>query len=275
MTFWQLLAATWSWDPSVIAGCLMLAAVYLLAVKFRVNRHNGWFLSGLLVMYLALESPLEEFGDTYLFSAHMAQHLLLVLVVPPLLLWGIPPRLARQLINGSPAGAAERLLRRAPVAWLLAGVTLWVWHLPTLYNATLLDERLHIFEHLTFLVTATIFWWPVLTPLPESRLDPLASIFYLFAAAASNAALGIILTFAEPGLYPAYIHPHDELGILPALRNQWGLTLAVDQQVGGLLMWVPGSLVYLAGIVAALVYWYGAPEDDPPRQPASTVSAPS
>jgi len=215
-----------------------------------------------LAMFFALESPLEALGDTYLFSAHMLQHLLLILLVPPLLLLGMPRWLTKLILDWSLPKVVEPKLGRPLVAWLVGVVTVWVWHLPILYNATLLDENIHILEHVSFLITATIFWWPVFHPMPEQRAAPLTTIIYLFAAAASSSALGIILTFAPAGLYPAYLQPFDTLGILPLLRSEWGLTPAVDQQVGGLLMWVPGSLVYLSGIIGALARWYSISEQD-------------
>lgn len=266
MTTWQLLTGAWTWDLSVIIGSVALLGLYLAAVHFRFNRQTVLFSAGVLVMFFALESPLEALGDTYSFSAHMLQHLLLILLVPPLLLMGMPRWLTRLILNWPLANRLERILGRPLVAWLLGMVTLWVWHLPVLYNATLLNEKIHIIEHLSFLVTATIFWWPVLAPLPERRLSPLATIPYLFAAAASSSALGIILTFAPAGLYPAYLQPFDTLGILPLLRQEWGLTPAVDQQLGGLLMWIPGSLAYLAGIIGTIGHWYGTPEEDVEHQ---------
>ena len=272
MTTWQLLTGAWTWDLSVIVGSIALLGVYLAAVHFRFNRQTVLFSGGVLVMFVALESPLEALGDTYLFSAHMLQHLLLLLLVPPLLLLGIPRWLAQLILDWPVASRVEQVLGRPVVAWLLGTGTIWIWHLPRLYNATLLDENIHIIEHLSFLVTATIFWWPVLNPLTERQLAPLTSIFYLFAAAASSSALGIILTFAPVGLYPAYLQPFDTLGILPLLRQQWGLTPAVDQQLGGLLMWVPGSLVYLAGIIGAISRWYSMPDEDVDH-PVAIISA--
>jgi len=262
MTLWQLLTTTWTWAPSVIGGCVALVGIYLAAVHVRFNRKTVLFVGGVSVLFVALESPLEALGDTYLFSAHMLQHLLLILLVPPLLLLGIPRPLGQLLLTYPFTRRVEQILSRPVVAWLLGTGTVWVWHLPLLYNATLLSETIHIVEHLCFLVTATIFWWPVLNPVVEKRLLPLASIPYLFAAAASSSGLGIILTFASPGLYPAYLHPVDTLGLLPLLRQQWGLTPAVDQQLGGLLMWVPGSLIYLSGIIGALARWYGQPDEN-------------
>jgi cytochrome c oxidase assembly factor CtaG len=87
-------------------------------------------------------------------------------------------------------------------------------------------------------------------------------LLYLFVAMAASSVLGMLLTFTPPGLYPAYLHPVDRLGILPLLRDGWGLTPAADQQLGGLLMWIPGSLVYLGAMMITLVRWYSAPEED-------------
>lgn len=98
MTTWQFLTSTWSWEPSILLGCALLLAGYLAAVRFRLDGRQLLFVAGDLVLLLALVSPLDELGDTYLFSAHMAQHLLLVLVVPPLFLLGIPPQLAERVL---------------------------------------------------------------------------------------------------------------------------------------------------------------------------------
>jgi len=262
MTTWQLLASTWSWDASVLVGCAALIGGYLVVVRSRITSKTLFFIAGVLVMLLALESPLEKLGDTYLFSAHMAQHLLLILIVPPLMLLGIPRWLAQRVLDWPLARRIEHILNRPLLAWLLGMGTLWVWHVPALYNATLADENIHIVEHLSFLVTSSIFWWPILSPLTERRLAPLATIPYLFAASAAASILGIILTFTPPGIYPAYLDPNDEIGALPLLRDSWGLTPTADQQLGGLLMWVPGGLAYLSGIIGALARWYSMPEED-------------
>ena len=136
------------------------------------------------------------------------------------------------------------------------------WHVPALYNFALAHEPVHIFQHLSFLVTATIFWWPVLHPLPEHRLPTGAAIAYLFAAAAENSILGIVLTFMPVGHYPAYLHPKDELGALDLIRNRWGISAAQDQRLGGLLMWVPGCSVYFVAILAIIGQWYARPDSE-------------
>jgi putative membrane protein len=260
MTTWQLLLSAWHWHPSVLLGCAVLVVAYLRALRFRWFSVTPLFLAGVLLLLIALLSPVHTLGDSYLFSAHMLQHLLLLLVVPPLLLLGIPAPPIGRALHVPAMRSVERVLGQPLVAWILGIGAMWAWHLPALYNAALGNQGVHIAEHLCFLVTATIFWWPVVVPAPWSRLAPFAALLYLFAAAAASSLLGIILTFAPPGLYPAYLQPADRLGILPLLREGWGLTPAVDQQLGGLLMWIPGSLVYLGAMIGGLARWYGAPD---------------
>ena len=263
MTTGHLLAITWTWEPSILIGCAALVALYFgLRREIKLDRRALLYCTGVAAMFFALTSPLEKLGDTYLFSLHMLQHLLLLLVTPPLMLAGMPPDLMQRFLDRPRVARLERILGRPLVAWILGMGTIWIWHWPALYNAALLDENIHILEHLCFLVTATIFWWPILAPVESRRLQPLATIPYLFAAAAASSALGIILTFSQPGLYPAYVTPVDRYGALSLIRDTWGLTLAVDQQLGGLFMWVPGSLVYLSAILVGLARWYATPEED-------------
>lgn len=262
MTTSDLMRAGWDLEPSVIAGCAGLLALYFWRVPASTFRRIS-FSAGILVMFLSLCSPLDALGDDYLFSAHMAQHLLLILIVPPLLLLGIPEGEARRWMRVPRIAAAERVLGAPWTAWLAAIGTMTLWHLPLLYNFALAHEPVHIVQHLSFLVTATMFWWPVLGPLPERRMLPGVSILYLFAAVAENSALGIVITFMQLGHYPAYLHPEDELGALSLIRNEWGLSAAGDQRLGGLLMWVPGCSIYFIAILGILGQWYGQPEVEP------------
>ncbi|MGH9396868.1 MAG: cytochrome c oxidase assembly protein [Terriglobia bacterium] len=262
MTTGQLLTSAWDWEPSIVVGCIGLLIGYAVAVRFRFSRTAWFFAAGVVVLLLALVSPLDTLGDTYLFSAHMLQHMLLILAVPPLLLLGIPGDVARRALAFPVVREMEQVLSKPVLAWTAGIGTMWIWHWPPLYNAALASEGIHIFEHLSFLVGATIFWWPVISPIKDLRLPPLAAVIYTFAACSAHTMLAILITFAPVGSYPAYLNPADALGILPMLRNQWGLTPLADQQWGGLLMWVPACLVYLTFILLTLARWYGMPEAD-------------
>ncbi len=262
MTLSQLLVAGWHPKPEVFAGCALLGAAYLLGARPPAGRAL-LFLGGLAVLLLSLVSPLDTLAHTYLFSAHMAQHLLLTLIAPPLLLLGLPPRFVRRLLAPAPLRRIEGALARPLPAWGLATATMWIWHLPALYGLALGDNGIHVAQHLLFLATATLFWWPVLAPAEEpAALAPWAATLYLFTAMASGSVLGIILTFAPPGLYPAYLRPADALGLLPLIRGGWGLTPDADQQLGGLLMWIPGGFIYSLALIGTLARWFDAPEEE-------------
>ena len=263
MTLGQLLIKGWTWYPEIILGCMLLASAYLILAKFELNGRTVYFLIGVFVLFLALVSPLDILSDDYLFSAHMLQHLLLVLVVAPLLLLGIPPDWLKRLLDWKPAVRVESILGHPLLAWIIGVMTIYLWHLPVMYNAALQSENIHLLQHLSFLVSATIFWWPVILPLKEKRrLSSLSSMLYIFAGAVANAVLGIILTFAPVGLYPEYLHPHDPLGILPLIREGWGLDPQTDQQLGGLLMWIPGGLAYLSAILIVFAHWFSESDED-------------
>ncbi len=261
MTTSKLLLTAWDFEWSINLGCLALLILYFWKVRAGIWQRLS-FVLGILVLSLSLQSPLDVLGDTYLFSAHMAQHLFLILIVPPFLLLGISECATRSWLMVPVVARAERVLGNPYIAWFAAVITMTIWHLPALYNYALAHEFVHIFQHLTFLVTATMFWWPVLHPLPERRLATGTAVAYLFAAAAENSILGIILTFMRVGHYPAYLHPADELGALSLIRDGWNVSAAFDQRLGGLLMWIPGCSVYFAAILGLLARWFSDADTD-------------
>ena len=253
----ELLLAGWNFTPSVIVGLVTLVAAYLYATgPLRRRRDLGppvtrgqaaAFYGGTAVLAFALLSPLDRIGDGYLFSVHMVQHMLLVMVVPPLWLLGTPGWLVRAAVR-RPAGLrVGRLLTHPAVAFTLFNVNFWLWHAPALYNATLTNEWLHAFEHLTFLVTAVLNWFPILSPAPDvlPRLSLPGRIIYLFVSCQPMVLLGAGLTFLRAPLYTPYL----------AAPRIFGVSALGDQQVGGLIMWLPGNAIYLLAISIAFFHW--------------------
>jgi putative membrane protein len=257
MSAWQPWSVGWDWEPSVVAGCVGLAIGYFALMRKRELGRASYFLVGVALLLLDLVSPIDTLGDLYLFSAHIVQHFLLALVIPPLLLLGTPQWFGKAALKRPWVNKLERALGQPPVSWLLGVGAMLAWHIPALFNAALANEALHIVQHLSFLVTGTIFWWPILGPLEERHLQPLSAVSYLFSACVCCSLLGAFLTFGPVGLYPAYLNPEDKLGILPLLRDNWGLDPKSDRQLGGMLMWVPGCFVYLSGILSTVIRWYG------------------
>jgi cytochrome c oxidase assembly factor CtaG len=207
-----------------------------------------------LTTLVALVSPLDALGAA-LFSAHMVQHLLLVMVAAPLFaigdpatasLWALPLGARRSLgawwLRRRSLRAAWRALRAPAVALSLHVAAMWLWHLPALYDRALADQRVHELEHATFFLTALLFWWVLLRP-HGRRLGSGAAVLYLFAAALQSTFLGALLTLARRPLYTAHF----------GTTRAWGLTPLEDQQLAGLFMWVPAGLVYLAVLAPIVV----------------------
>lgn len=261
MNIWQVLSSTWNMEPWVLISALALLVGYGIATGFKLTKLSALYISGLLIFVLALVSPLDFLGRTYLFSAHMMQHILLLLVVPLLLLLGIPKALAEKALKIEPIGSVMRVLGNPVVAWFFGVGAMWVWHLPSLHDTVLANDSLYIAQQISFVLIGMIFWWPVFAPVESRRLSPLVSTLYLSSACLGCTILGMLITFAGAGLYTAYLNPVDSIGILPLIRGELCLTPGVDQQIGGLTMWVPGCLIYLTASMVTIARWYGASED--------------
>jgi putative membrane protein len=246
MTTYQFLTTAWEWNPTLLFLCLLTLVGYFLA--FGLRGRPAYFVGALVIFLVALVSPLNALADGYLFSAHMVQHILLVLIVPALLLLSLPHSLSipRPL----------RTFTHPLIGWIAGVGAMWLWHAPALCNAATTLRAVSVIQTTSLLLMGSVFWWQILAPCNADRLSPPAGIVYLFTACTACSILGIILTFAPVSICPAYQQPVDRLGILGTIRGQWGLTSDRDQQIGGLIMWVPMCLIYLTAILAQLVRWH-------------------
>jgi cytochrome c oxidase assembly factor CtaG len=246
----ELLLHAWTWRP-ILAGVLAAGVgLHLGLVRLRHPARTLALGGAVLAVVLALMSPIEALARGTLFSAHMLQHLLLVLAAPPLALLSLPRRSREAPRHRVPAFAY----------WALGVGAMWVWHVPTLCNAVATSGPARALQTVSLLAMGTAFWWPILAPRLEQRLSDLPSIAYLFTACLACSLLGITITFAPVEVCSAYLQPTDPLGVLPLVRGGWGLTPALDQQLGGLLMWVPGCAVYASAILAVLArFLVGSP----------------
>jgi putative membrane protein len=247
-----------AWDPSLAVWSLCLVALLVHATYFRArhSRHSVYFVAAVGVFFLALASPIGVLARGYLFSAHMLQHLLLLLAVPPLVLLGLPRqaiastgRVGRE--SGRGAGAVSYAL-----PWSAGIGAMWLWHERTLCNAAGSSPSVQWFQTASLLAMGLLFWRPILAPRMEHRFRPFPAILYLFSACIACTVLGILVTFSPVAVCSVYAHPVDELGALPLLRDGWGMSSSVDQQLGGLMMWLPACLVYAAAILATLARYY-------------------
>ena len=250
-TLWSI--HSWRWDIGIIGPLVVFAALYVVgAVR---QRNHGWtrhslFAAGWLSLVFALDSPLHPLGEQ-LFSAHMLQHEILILVSAPLIaashpgatcLWAFMPGQRAKI------GSAVHRVESSPVvqfliapltAWIIEAVALWGWHIPSLYQATLRSDTVHAAQHLSFFLSALLFW-SALYGVGRSAMNYGTATFYVFGTAVHCSALGALLTFSTVIWYPAYLKT----------TSAWGLTPLEDQQLGGLLMWVPSGVVFiLIGLV--------------------------
>jgi cytochrome c oxidase assembly factor CtaG len=256
---------SWSFEPAIATSIVLLAVAYLVGLRRLWSRGRGRgismrqsvnFFGGLAVLSIALLSPLDRLAGS-LFSAHMVQHLLLILVAPPLLVAAstgtalglalpIPARRKVRAWERHPWFAAVTRVLSQPVAVLMLHVTaLYLWHLPVLYQAALNDDLVHGLEHASFFGTAWLFWWLILDEKGRRKLGDGAAVLFVFLAGLASGALGALLTFAPRALYP-----------LQALgAGAWGLTPVTDQQLAGLIMWVPAGVVYLLTAAVLFLRW--------------------
>ncbi len=268
MNISHFLGTAWSFEPWVFIFALALLGVYAVLPGSRLDGKFLLFASGVMLIVLTLVSPLDYLGRNYLFSAHMVEHILLLLVIPLMLLSGIPERAAERAFMVPLAGGIIKFLGSPVPAWLLGVGSMWVWHMPSLHETVMRSESLYIAQQISFVLTGVIFWWPVFAPVRAARLSPLSSTLYLASACLGCTVLGMLITFAGAGLYPSYVNPADSAGILSYLRNDLCITPGVDQQIGGLTMWVPGCLIYLTASLVTIARWYASPESDPVTAPA-------
>jgi putative membrane protein len=248
----DLLLHAWTWRPVVAAALGGVFAVHFARLR---RSHPGRTLALLAAgaaVVLAAMSPIDALARGTLFSAHMLQHMLLSLALPPLLLLALPSTPSANQIVSAPH-------RTPPVAtWAMGVGAMWIWHAQALCNAAATSDAVRALQNVSLPAMGLAFWWPILGPRVDQRLPDLTAIAYLFTACVACTLLGVSITFSPVVVCSAYGHAADPLGALPLVR-EWGLTPAVDQQLGGLLMWVPGCTAYAGAILAIVARFYGAP----------------
>ena len=253
---YQAIFEEWS-PPIFLTAMVLLSAVVYIRGWFAIRKTRpaqfpvwrlGAFLLGLVTIWLAIASPLDGFADALL-SAHMVEHLLLMSFVPPLLLLGYP---AVPMLRGLPRVLIVRLLgplfrlrvlrqlghflTEPMVAWLTMNLIFLGWHVPAAYDFALEHERWHDFEHICFLGSSILFWWPLIRPWPtNARYPGWHMLPYLVGADIVNTALSAFLAFCDRPVYGYYLRPPNRFHISPMS----------DQVIGAVIMWVIGSLVFL------------------------------
>ncbi|HEY5021406.1 MAG TPA: cytochrome c oxidase assembly protein [Gemmatimonadaceae bacterium] len=251
LTWWR-----WSIHPSTVIGIAALGALYLWAAH-RLRRQPSlaqkiYFFSGLLLMFVSLNGPIHDLSDDYLFSAHMVQHLLLTLAMPPLLLLGVPGWMLSGPLSSSFVRPAARFFTRAPIAFVVFNLAIAVWHLPPFYNAAMANHNIHILEHLMFMVAAVLMWWPLLSQVPElPRLAYPGQMLYSFLMSIPMSIVAVYIAMSDHVLYPAYAAAPRVLPLSPL----------EDQLLGALIMWIPGGIIFYIIMTVVFFKWNARGED--------------
>lgn len=246
--------------PSTVVGIVGLATLYerraqALRRVAETGQHPGStprssqrvaFYVALLVMFLSLNGWLHDLSDSYLFSAHMVQHLMLALVVAPLMIMGTPGAMLRPVLRLPGVMPLARWFTAPTHCFAIFNIVVAGWHLPPLYNYALAHHPVHIAQHLMFLVASVIMWWPVLSPLSElPRLSYPGQMLYLFLLTIPMAIISVYISYADTILYPLY----------SSAPRMWGITPMDDQLIGGLIMWIPGGLYFFTIISVVFFRW--------------------
>jgi putative membrane protein len=246
----------WPIHPSTLIGSVLLLGAYYAAIgplrrKYQwADRVELWqpicFTAGILILFGVLNGPIHELSDLYLFSAHMVQHLLLTLVMAPMLLVGTPDWLWRAIIRNTVGYDVARFITGPLVSFAIYNVVFAGWHFPMLYNWALENHTVHIIQHLMFITAAMFMWWPVIEPVEEmSRMVTPLRMVYLFAMSVPMSVVSAMITLSDTVLYTWY----------GDAERVFKLSVIEDQQLGGLIMWVPGALILWMAISVLFYRW--------------------
>ncbi len=267
----------WILAPQEAVYIFGVTALYLLWVGPLNRRRPGyedrpvtkaqirWFLLGSLFLLIALGPPLDDWSYHFFSSVHMIQHLMLMFVVMPCWIKGVPAWVYDPLLRHRISRWALQTLPRVVPAFLLATLIIALWHWPAFYNLTLENQFVHALQHQFFMVAGFLFFWPLMSPVPESpQLSPPMKMVYLFLQTIPSGVIGAMITYASPGLYPHYYE---------AVQRPFGISVATDQQLGGLVMWVGMNAIFLTMITVIFIKW-AAEEERKERLPAPRRQGP-
>ncbi|MCO5224431.1 MAG: cytochrome c oxidase assembly protein [Thermomicrobiales bacterium] len=254
----------WIVDPSIAVLIMVLTAAYFIVIGPLNRRRPGaenrpvsntqirWFLAGQLLLLISLGPPLDDWSHYFFSSAHMVQHLLLMFAVVPCWIKGTPPWLLSPMAETRVGHIVFTVLPRALPGFVLATMIIVLWHFPPFYNLTLENQLVHTLQHTFFIITGFLFFWPIMSTIPESpQLSPLMKCLYLFAQTIPSGLVGAMIVYAAPGLYPHYAQ---------ASQRPFGLSLAEDQVLGGVIMWVGMNAVFLV-MISVIFLKYAAAEE--------------
>jgi cytochrome c oxidase assembly factor CtaG len=257
---------TWAWHPVVLAAAVTIVATYGRARARDATAgavphagQNAALGTGIAVWVLACVSPIGVLANDGVLSAHVLEHFLVVMIAAPLLVAALPERSTRRALEGRSPAWIARLLSTPIVTWCIGTSAMLVWHMPAWHTFIMGHPAWRAVENLSWLAAAGTFWWPVFTPLDDRRLEPVQAIPYLATACIACTVCGIALAFSPAGRYGEVAQLGSGMQALTGVRDALGITPAVDRQIAGLIVWIPGCLVYIVAMLTTLGRSYATP----------------
>lgn len=248
----------WQWQPAMLIAVLLLCLLFARLWHFRRTKQVTPFGVALLLLVICLFSPIALLSQHYLFSAHMAVHVVLLLLVGPLLVLSMPEQLPTAL-----ARFFSFFSHHPWLTWLSGVGIMWLWHIPAVFNAMMhhsshLHMVLHGVETFSLVVSGMVFSYPILAK--RQKLHALTAIVYLFSACVFCSLLGLIITFAPTSAYSHYLSMADTYHLNAVIQNNWNISRQADQQAAGLIMWVPCCMIYVSASLYLLRQWFAEKE---------------
>ena len=248
----------WGGHAEALVGLIVLELAYLFGIGPLRERYGladqvdpkqvATFTAGVLVILVAVMSPIHAASEKYLFSVHMTQHVLITLVAPPLLIRGTPDWLIRPLLRPIWAFRLARYLTHPILAFAAFNLIFSFWHVPALYNTSLTNHAVHFGEHFVMVASALLMWWPLTSHMPElPRISYPAQMVYLFGLSLAQIIVFGMLTFAREPIYQFYVNAPRISSISPL----------ADQQIGAIIMKLGGGLLFIILLIVVFFRWYG------------------
>jgi putative membrane protein len=253
----EFLADYWQLNTMALAFIALMIVFHLVTNEYRLKRNSIKFFSGVILFALVTLSPLDFLSRNGLFSAHMVQHIVLLLIVPPLLLTGTDKSFLEKISNVEFLRKSGNIFFYPLVAWLFGVGSMWIMHVPRIMMLMDSSKYLKDLQMLILPELGWIFIWPVFTPVNHWRLEPLQSSVYLFLACVGCTVLGILITFSPGSMFASGMGTAD-MNVANMVRTEWGITPGIDQMMGGLIMWVPACIIYLTNIMIVLFRWFSS-----------------
>ena len=257
----QTISTYWVMNRGAFCGLLLLCFLYLKYHNFLIGEWLKPFGISLALLVICFFSPLHILSQEYLFAAHMVVHVALLLVAGPLLVISLEKN---ERTNTFITRLSATLFRKPVIGWLAGVGIMWFWHIPALFNAAMNVEHssptlgfvITSLESISLIVAGMLFGWGLVSPIKEYRLPALHGVVYLFTACIGCSILGLLITFAPAGTVRHFLSSIDSYHLNNTILNQWEINQAMDQQIAGLIMWVPCCLLYVVYALYLLMVWF-------------------